>query len=79
MACAMLKAIQVLPTPRDAKIIASPLSGSQGASIKERGGKLWLLAIQDLQALLVGGNKTGCAPCDNGGNWGDGVRPGVSS
>jgi hypothetical protein len=38
-----------------------------------------LLAIQDLQALLVGGNKTGCAPCDNGGNWGDGVRPGVSS
>jgi hypothetical protein len=40
MACAMLKAIQVLPTAGDAKIIASPLSGSQGASIKERGGKL---------------------------------------
>ena len=42
----MLKAIQVFPTPRGAKIIASPLSGSQGASIKERGGKSIAIASE---------------------------------
>ena len=54
---------------RGAKIIANPLSGSHGASIKERGGKLAVSSCapsRTFKPFLYAGTKTDGARSDDG-------------